>query len=57
MPVTSSALTGAVLPIPTNPFAKTVIRVVVDVPPVVEAMVKSVPFAAEVAEFEIESCA
>ena len=41
---------GDVVPMPTFPFASTVIKVVVEVPPVVEAMVKSGVLTAVTAE-------
>ncbi|MBI2410208.1 hypothetical protein HYV30_04225 [Candidatus Kaiserbacteria bacterium] len=50
----SKSVLGPAVPIPTLPFASTVIKVEVEVPPVVEAMVKSGVFAVVPAEFEIE---
>src|SRR3989344_3440619 len=45
---------GVEVPIPTFPFARMVIKVEVDVPPVVEAMVKSGVLAAVLAELLME---
>ena len=54
-PITCSSLAGLSVPIPTRPFASTVIRVVVAVPAVVEAMVKSGVLAGVETELEMES--
>jgi hypothetical protein len=48
-------LFGVAVPMPTFPFASTVIKVEVDVPAVVEAMEKSVWFTGLVTEFEMDS--
>jgi len=52
--VISSLAAGVFVPTPTFPLARIVIRVDVEVPPVVEATVKSGVLAGVVAEFEIE---
>lgn len=53
-PKISNCAFGDVDPMPTFPFASTVMRVEVEVPPVVEAIVKSGVFAGVVAELEME---
>ncbi|MBI2410210.1 hypothetical protein HYV30_04235 [Candidatus Kaiserbacteria bacterium] len=49
-----SAPSGACVPIPTLPFASTVTSVLVEVPAVVDAIVKSGVSTAVDAEFEID---
>ena len=54
MPATANFQFGELVPIPTLPFANTVIRVEVAVPPVVDAIVKSGVLAAVFRLFEME---